>query len=87
MEDASFTDWMIIGLMAISYLFILFQAWKWVVLNIANRFDRFVNRNDPQQLAINALYDAFELGSLGNGCRITAKTKNGLTISIYRQEK
>ncbi|CAI1181393.1 hypothetical protein [Serratia proteamaculans] len=50
MKDASFTDWMIIGLMAISYMFILFQAWKWVVLNIANRFDRFLNRNSPKQL-------------------------------------
>lgn len=87
MKDVSFTEWMVIGLMVISYLFILSQAWKWDVLSIANRFDRFVNRNDPQQLAINALYDAFKLGSLGNGCRITAKTKNGLTISIYRQEK
>lgn len=85
MKDASFTDWMIIGLMAISYLFILFQAWKWVVLNIANRFDQFLNRNSPKQLAINALYDAFELQKLKQGDRITAKTVNGLCIRISRE--
>lgn len=85
MKDANFTDWMVIGLMVISYLFILVQAWKWVVLNIANRFDRFLNRNSPKQLAINALCDAFELQKLKQGDSITAKTVNGLCIKIYRE--
>ncbi|QQU64018.1 DUF4752 family protein [Serratia ureilytica] len=85
MKDANFTDWMVIGLMVISYLFILVQAWKWVVLNIANRFDRFINRNNPKQLAINALCDAFELQKLKQGDSITAKTVNGLCISISRE--
>ncbi|HEJ7990222.1 TPA: DUF4752 family protein [Serratia liquefaciens] len=87
MKDASFTDWMIIGLMAIGYMFILFQAWKWAVLNIANRFDRFLNRNSPKQLAINALYDAFELQKMKQGDRITAKTVNGLCIRISREKQ
>lgn len=85
MKDANFTDWMVIGLMVISYLFILVQAWKWVVLNIANRFDRFINRNNPKQLAINALCDAFELQKLKQGDSITAKTVNGLCITISRE--
>lgn len=85
MKDASFTDWMIIGLMVISYLFISVQAWKWVVLNIANRFDRFLNRKSPKQLAINALCDAFELQKLKQGDCITAKTVNGLCIRISRE--
>ncbi|HAU4354606.1 TPA: DUF4752 family protein, partial [Serratia marcescens] len=57
----------------------------WVVLNIANRFDRFINRNNPKQLAINALCDAFELQKLKQGERITAKTVNGLCIRISRE--
>jgi len=85
MKDASFTDWMVIGLMVISYLFILVQAWKWVVLNIANRLVRFINRNNPKQLAINALCDAFELQKLKQGDSITAKTVNGLCITISRE--
>ncbi|MGQ6183076.1 DUF4752 family protein [Serratia sp. IR-2025] len=85
MKDASFSDWMIIGLMAIGYLFILAQAWKWLALNIANRFDRFLNRNSPKQLAINALCDAFELQKMKQGDRITAKTVSGLCIRISRE--
>ncbi|MBH3048091.1 DUF4752 family protein [Serratia marcescens] len=87
MKDASFTDWMIIGLMAISYLFILSHAWKWLIQILANRFDRFLNRNSPKQLAINALCDAFELQKMKQGDRITAKTVNGLCIRISREPR
>lgn len=87
MKDASFTDWMIIGLMAISYLFILSHAWKWLIQILANRFDRFLNRNSPKQLAINALCDAFELQKMKQGDRITVKTVNGLCIRISREPR
>ncbi|HGM6654465.1 MULTISPECIES: DUF4752 family protein [Serratia] len=87
MKDTSFTDWMIIGLMAISYLFILSHAWKWLIQILANRFDRFLNRNSPKQLAINALCDAFELQKMKQGDRITAKTVNGLCIRISREPR
>ncbi len=87
MKDASFTDWMIIGLMAISYLFILSHAWKWLIQILANRFDQFLNRNSPKQLAINALCNAFELQKLKQGDSITAKTVNGLCIRISREPR
>ncbi|WP_308530046.1 DUF4752 family protein [Serratia liquefaciens] len=87
MKDYNFTDWMIIGLMVISYMFILVQAWKWLVLIMANRFDRFLNRNSPKQLAINALYDAFEMQKIKQGDRITVKTINGLCIRISRESR
>ncbi|CAI1208110.1 DUF4752 family protein [Serratia marcescens] len=87
MKDANFTDYMIIGLMVISYVFILVQAWKWLVLILANRFDRFLNRNSPKQLAINALYDAFEIQKIKQGDRITVKTINGLCIRISREPR
>ncbi len=87
MKDANFTDYMIIGLIVISYVFILVQAWKWLVLILANRFDRFLNRNSPKQLAINALYDAFEIQKIKQGDRITVKTINGLCIRISREPR
>ncbi len=87
MKDANFTDYMIIGMMVISYVFILVQAWKWLVLILANRFDRFLNRNSPKQLAINALYDAFEIQKIKQGDRITVKTINGLCIRISREPR
>lgn len=63
MKDASFTDWMIIGLMVISYLFILLRAGEWFVGMLLNYCNRWVKRKNKQQLAIEDLLDAFPVKS------------------------
>ncbi|EMP7134708.1 DUF4752 family protein [Serratia marcescens] len=84
MKDASFTDWMIIGLMAISYLFILFRAGEWFVGMLLNSCNRWVKRKNKQQLAIEDLLDAFPVKS-DEAMNIT--TNGGYRIRITKEKE
>ncbi|MBH3127109.1 DUF4752 family protein [Serratia marcescens] len=84
MKDASFTDWMIIGLMAISYLFILVRAGEWFVGMLLNSCNRWVKRKSKQQLAIEDLLDAFPVKS-DEAMNIT--TNDGYRIRITKEKE
>jgi formate-dependent nitrite reductase membrane component NrfD len=63
MKDASFTDWMAIGLMVVGYLFIVVKAGEWLVGVLINFCNRWIKRKNKQQLAIEDLLEAFPVKS------------------------
>lgn len=83
-KSISISEWMMIGLMAISYAFIVVKAFEWFVLLVAKQWDkrRKVSR---RQKAVNELYDAFELDQLKDGSTMRVATKGDLNIFMYRK--
>ncbi len=84
MEDASFTDWMVIGLMAIGYLFIVVKAVEWFVGFLLNSCNRWVKRKNKQQLAIEDLLEAFPVKT-DEAMNIT--TNGGYRIRITKEKE
>nr|WP_312838488.1 DUF4752 family protein [Pantoea piersonii] len=86
MKDISISEWMMIGLMVIGYLFIIIKAFEWFVLVLAKQWDK--RRKDTRrQKAINELYDAFELNKLKDDSTMRVATKGDLNIFMYRRER
>ncbi|MEO9268630.1 DUF4752 family protein [Serratia ureilytica] len=84
MKDASFTDWMVIGLMVVGYLFILFRAGEWFIGILFNSCNRWVKRKNKQQLAIEDLLDAFPVKA-DEAMNIT--TNGGYRIRITKEKE
>ncbi|CAI2081110.1 DUF4752 family protein [Serratia ficaria] len=84
MKDFGFTDWMIFGLMAISYLFILVQALKWFCGLLLESGYRWFKREDKQKLAVEALLQAFPVED-DEAMNIT--TADGYRIRITKEKE
>lgn len=84
MKELSFTDWMIIGLMTISYLFILVRAGEWFFGILLNSYNRWVKRKNKQQLAIEDLLEAFPVKA-DEAMNIT--TNGGYRIRITKEKE
>ena len=85
MTELTFNQWMMVGLMAISYLFITVKAGQWLMSLILKGWEKRRNQ-DRQQRAVNEFYDAFQLDQLKDGSTIRVEIKGGLTIEMYRSE-
>lgn len=86
MKDITISEWMMIGLMVIGYLFIIIKAFEWFVLVLAKEWDK--RRKDTRrQKAVNELYDAFELDKLKDSSTMRVATKGDLNIFMYRGER
>jgi formate-dependent nitrite reductase membrane component NrfD len=84
MKDFSFTDWMVFGLMAISYLFIVVKAGEWFVGILLNSCNRWVKRKNKQQLAIEDLLEAFPVEA-DEAMNIT--TNGGYRVRITKEKE
>ncbi|WP_333896615.1 DUF4752 family protein [Mixta calida] len=83
-KSISFSEWMMIGLMVISYAFIVVKAFEWFVLLVAKQWDKR-RKESRRQMAVNELYDAFELDQLKDGSTMRVATKGDLNIVMYRK--
>lgn len=86
MKDISLNEWMMIGLMAIGYVFVIIKAFQWFVLLLAKQWDKR-RKETRRQKAVNELYDAFELDQLKDGSTMRVATKSDLNIFMYRGER
>lgn len=86
MTDLSFNQWMMVGIMAISYLFITVKTGQWLVSLIFKGWDKRRNQ-DRRQRAVNEFYDAFQLDQLKDGSTMRVAIKGNLTIMMYRTER
>lgn len=85
MHDMSISTMMMIGLMALSYLFIMVKPGEWSTRMLFKGWDK-KRKKTLQQKAVNDLYDAFELDKIKSGSDIKITTKGNLVIIMYRKE-
>ncbi|WP_205954199.1 DUF4752 family protein [Pantoea stewartii] len=86
MKEISISDWMMIGLMVLGYLFILIKAFEWLVLLLLKKWDK-KRKQDRRQRAVNELYDAFELDTLKDESTIKVAIKGDLNIFMCRGDR
>lgn len=84
MKNFELIDWMIIGLVVISYLYITVKSGEWIVGVILKKCHRIAIRKNKRQLAVEYLLSAFPIGS-ENGSR-TITTHGGWKIKIWREK-
>lgn len=70
----------------IGWAYIMFKAGGWVGETFAKQWCKR-RKDTKQQKAVDALYDAYQLGDIEPDCTIKLATKSGLTIMMYRTEK
>lgn len=83
MKNFELIDWMIIGLVVISYLYITIKSSKWIVGVILKKFRRIAIRKNKRQLAVEDLLAEFPIGSENGNWTIT--THDGRKIKIWRE--
>ncbi|WP_312999656.1 DUF4752 family protein [Leclercia sp.] len=86
MNELTFNQWMMVGLMAISYFFITVKAGQWLMSLLLKGWDKR-RKQDRQQRAVNEFYDAFQLDQLKDGSTMRVATKGNLVIMMYRTEE
>ena len=82
-SDLSVSDWAMLGLVCISYLFITVKAGEWLFGLIIRKCHRFIIRKDRKQVAINELFDAFDFDEKAT---TTAKTGGSWVISVWKEK-
>ncbi|EEY5813952.1 DUF4752 family protein [Escherichia coli] len=74
------------GLALLGWLYIMSRTWRW----LGSIFLKQWKKRRKQELrlkALEAFYDAFELGSIEPGTTARIATKGDLMIVMFRQEK
>lgn len=84
LSKLNFLDWVFLGSLLISWLYMLLKAWGWFSTWLLTKGWRWWNRKDAHTLAVDTLYNAFNLSQLKPGETITATAKDGLIVSIHR---
>lgn len=79
--------WMMVGLMAIGYIHILVKSSMWFLSILLRSSWRLFKRKDKRALALDTLYDAFEVGEIKPGECILVKTESGRHIKIWQTLK
>ncbi|MGG4623998.1 DUF4752 family protein [Serratia odorifera] len=70
----------------IGWTYIMFKAGGWAGDTLAKQWCKR-RKDTKQQKAVDALYDAYQLGDIEAGTTVKLATKGGLTIMMYRTEK
>lgn len=83
-KDFSITDWLFFATILLVWLYMAAKVYHWFGLLLLRRGWRWWNRKDDKALAIDSIYEAFNLYELEPGYTITAKTESGLVIQIHR---
>lgn len=87
LKDYGVMDWLMLAQLSLIWLYIAFKSGRWLSLFLLRRGWRWWNRKDGKSLAIDSLYDAFDLEKLQPGESLIARTEKGLTIQIYRPKE
>ncbi|HGW9080926.1 TPA: DUF4752 family protein [Escherichia coli] len=74
------------GLALLGWFFIMFSAGKWAASFFLKQWGKR-RKQEKRQKALEAFYDAFELGSIEPGTTARIATKGDLMIVMFRQEK
>ncbi|MJP61016.1 DUF4752 domain-containing protein [Escherichia coli] len=74
------------GLALLGWFFIMFSARKWAASVFLKQWGKR-RKQEKRQKALEAFYDAFELGSIEPGTTARIATKGDLMIVMFRQEK
>lgn len=70
----------------IGWAYIMYKSGGWAVETLAKQWCKR-RKDSAQQKAVDALYDAYQLGDIEAGTTVKLATKGGLTIMMYRAEK
>ncbi|MCS1057085.1 DUF4752 family protein [Escherichia coli] len=74
------------GLALLGWFFIMFSEGKWAASVFLKQWGKR-RKQEKRQKALEAFYDAFELGSIEPGTTARIATKGDLMIVMFRQEK
>ncbi|EJU1233730.1 DUF4752 family protein [Escherichia coli] len=74
------------GLALLGWFYIMFSAGKWAVSVFLKQWGKR-RKQEKRQKALEAFYDAFELGSIEPGTTARIATKGDLMIVMFRQER
>ena len=86
MRELTLNEWMAVGLMCTTYLFIVVKSAKWLTSVILKKWEKR-RKQSRQQRAINEFYDAFELDKLEPDSTMRIATKGNLVLIMYRNEE
>lgn len=85
MRELTLNEWMAVGLMCTTYLFIVVKSGEWLASVILRQWDKR-RKQSRQQRAMNEFYDAFELDKLELDSTMRIATKGNLVLIMYRKE-
>lgn len=74
------------GLALLGWLYIMSRTWRWLGSIFLKQWKKR-RKQELRQKALEAFYDAFELGSIAPGTTARIATKGDLMIVMFRQEK
>lgn len=74
------------GLALLGWFFIMFSAGKWAASVFLKQWGKR-RKQEKRQKALEAFYDAYELGSIEPGTTARIAAKGDLMIVMFRQEK
>ncbi|EDS2399055.1 DUF4752 family protein [Salmonella enterica] len=74
------------GLALLGWLYIMSRTWGWLGSIFLKQWKKR-RKQELRQKALEAFYDAFELGSIEPGTTARIATKGDLMIVMFRQEK
>lgn len=86
-KDMSITDWLFFATVVLIWFYMVSKVYRWFLTILLRRGWRWWNRKDDKALAIDSFYEAFNIASLEPGHTLTAKTKSGLIIQVYRPKE
>ncbi|MFK8258310.1 DUF4752 family protein [Erwinia sp. AnSW2-5] len=86
MGELTLNEWMALGLMCTTYLFIVVKSAEWLTSVILKQWNKR-RKQSRQQRAMNEFYDAFELEKLEPDSTMRIATKGSLVLIMYRKEK
>ncbi|HCP3633323.1 TPA: DUF4752 family protein [Escherichia coli] len=74
------------GLALLGWLYIMSRTWRWMGSIFLKQWKKR-RKQELRQKALEAFYDAFELGSIEPGATARIATKGDLMIVMFRQER
>jgi hypothetical protein len=86
-KDYGFLDWTMLIQLLLIWLYMAFKAGQWVTHLAMRKGWRWLNRKDVKMIAIDAIYEAFNVDKIEPGESIIAKTESGLIIQILREKR
>lgn len=83
-KDLSATDWLFFATVVLIWFYMVSKAYRWFLTILLRRGWRWWNRKDAKSLAVDSLYEAFNISTLEQGSSLIVKTEDGLVIQLYR---
>lgn len=85
MHQFSFIDWAIMGLIALSYVFIIVKSIEWLLGVLLRKWLR--RRRQPvQDKAMSEFCDAFDIDEMPPGTQKLLTTKGDIVVYVIKRE-